>query len=352
MSDNLLDFIGKGSDLKATTKHHKRSTILIFDFSQIIYNSKVNLVTYLEERKKKSPLIPSAYVAKMEKPDDDFFEAINLMKHFTINSVMGNCRRFNNVEKVVLAVEGGGSWRKKYLRDLGITKVYKQNRTITREADDFDWARFWVQVDAFYNELAEHFPFYLIRVAGAEGDDVIAELARKFSTERPDADTVILSRDHDFKQLLSLPHVTMYNFYDKKYVDCPNPEDTLLEQILCGDRGDGVPNVLSDIDTFVVPGKRQKPLGEKAVWKAISTNTVKTSILVDDRVKERFEQNRTLVDLSRTPEEIKKSIRDTYEEQVALFPSKGPQKLLRHLADNRLNNIIDRISQLSNLFNK
>ena len=43
---------------------------------------------------------------------------------------------------------------------------------------------------------------------------------------------------------------------------------SLWEKLIKGDTGDGVPNILSD-DTFVVEGKRQRPISTKKMelWK-------------------------------------------------------------------------------------
>ena len=52
----------------------------------------------------------------------------------------------------------------------------------------------------------------------------------------------------------------------KEYLKVDNPKHFLKEQILRGDKGDGVPNFLSPSDTFV-SGSRQVPLSRTKIVK-------------------------------------------------------------------------------------
>ena len=74
-----------------------------------------------------------------------------------------------------------------------------------------------------------------------------------------------------------------------------------------GDTSDGVPNVLSPDNTFV-DGLRQRPLSRKKIQSWFLGGGSDWN----DEVKRNFQRNSTLIDLSRTPEELKNQIRLEY----------------------------------------
>ena len=58
---------------------------------------------------------------------------------------------------------------------------------------------------------------------------------------------------------------------------CDNPQEFLKSHIIKGDSSDGIPNILSDGDTFVNPEKRQKRL-TKNVMNRIEQSLAEGSI--------------------------------------------------------------------------
>ena len=73
---------------------------------------------------------------------------------------------------------------------------------------------------------------------------------------------MVLSGDKDFIQLQKYPFVSQYNPIQKKFMSGIDPKQYILEHVIKGDRSDGIPNFLSDDDTFV-KNKRQRPLSKK-----------------------------------------------------------------------------------------
>ena len=76
---------------------------------------------------------------------------------------------------------------------------------------------------------------------------------------------------------------------------CERPDSFLFNHIMKGDVSDGVPNILSDDDTFVVEGKRQKPMNAKAktrVREVINGNEV------DETISRNYDRNRQLIDFN------------------------------------------------------
>ena len=111
-----------------------------------------------------------------------------------------------------------------------------------------------------------------------------------------------MSGDKDFIQLQKHSFVKQYSPTLKKYVNGVDPHQYRIEHIFKGDRGDGIPNILSSDNTFV-EGIRQKPLGKKKIeeWVRdkyveevqerpahISPLSVATRIMLTDKVKLRL----------------------------------------------------------------
>ena len=105
-----------------------------------------------------------------------------------------------------------------------------------------------------------------------------------------------------------------------------------------GDKGDGVPNILSSDDTFI-NGDRQRPIRKDALalWKTQKPE----DFINNDEMWRNFQRNRELVDLSRIPEEIKESIIDNYEMQ-----KQGDRSgLLNYFIANRMTQLIELVDE-------
>lgn len=98
---------------------------------------------------------------------------------------------------IICALENRDNWR----RD--IDPIYKVQRALNREKDEFDWSTYF----NLHNELIEALDKgTLMRFIGqdrCEGDDVIASLAM-YIENNENFNTIIVSSDKDFKQLINL----------------------------------------------------------------------------------------------------------------------------------------------------
>jgi hypothetical protein len=113
-----------------------------------------------------------------------------------------------------------------------------------------------------------------------------------------------------------------------------SPQEVLMEHIISGDKGDGVPNILSADDTFVTDGKRQKPIRKNLLseWKKQKPEDFITSEMASG-----YNRNKQLVDLSMTPQEIKDSVISSYEKQKG----KSRAQLLNYFVKYRLRNMME-----------
>jgi 5'-3' exonuclease len=224
---------------------------------------------------------------------------------------------------VYLAVDHKITWRKR------VFPQYKANRKKSRDKSGVDFEKLFSLMNSFYIDLKTVFPFHFIQTKYAEGDDIIGFLARHFS--ELNEDFVIVSSDSDFIQLHCLPGFR--GQYDPvgKNIKSEKPKRDLYIKILNGDPGDGIPNVLSDDDTFVVEGKRQKKLGEVKA-DSILTSGVKEWLEENNAVKN-FKRNQRLIDLSKTPEQIQKKILMEY---VNSKPNRDRMKLEAYFHANAM----------------
>ena len=263
-----------------------------------------------------------------------------LIRHMIINSIRSYKKKFGaEFGELVIACDNRHYWRREYFPN------YKANRKKARQESGFDWSAIFEALHQIRNELQEHFPYPVIDVDGAEADDVIATLAEYSQTSNNETlvpseePFLILSGDHDFEQLQKYKNVKQYSPIQKKWCKLTqSPDAVLMEHIIMGDKGDGVPNILSDDDTFV-NGQRQRPIRKDKVaeWK----NQQPEQFITNDEMWRNFQRNRELVDLSRIPEEIKESIIDSYEKQ------KGGDRsgLLNYFMANRMKQMIELIDE-------
>ena len=186
------------------------------------------------------------------------------------------------------------------------------------------------------NELEENFPYKVLKIDGAEADDIIAILSNKISsTPNLYEEILIISGDKDFIQLHQSDNVKQYSPTLKKFVVDDNPEQYKFEHIIRGDKGDGVPNILSSDDTFITEGKRQRPITTKKVelWNKDRSSWT-------EEMHRNFHRNETMVDLSKTPESIRINIINQYTQQT---PKRG--RLMEYFVEKRLKNLMEHIEE-------
>ena len=182
----------------------------------------------------------------------------SMIRHMILNSIRMYRKRYKEQygTNIILACDAGNNWRRQYYPQ------YKANRKKSRDASDFDWNKAWTILSQVRDEIKENFPYKVIHIDGCEADDIIGTLVEQTQEFGHHEDVMIVSADGDFKQLQKYNNVKQFSPLTKKEVKDDNPRLNLIDKILRGDAGDGVPNVLSHDDTFV-NGDRQTPLSKK-----------------------------------------------------------------------------------------
>lgn len=267
---------------------------------------------------------------------------VNLLRHMVINTIRSHKLKFEGeYGEVVIACDSKNYWRKQ------IFPYYKANRKKVREESKLDWAAIFDAINLIKVELKTIFPYKVIEVEGTEADDVIASIVywsltndmaegTLFPSPRP---LLIISGDHDFNQLQRYKHVKQFSPIQKKFIRLDTSADkTVLEHIIRGDKGDGIPNVFS-ADDSIVTGERQKSVSSKKLEEWLNDPS---TMPTDATFLRNFHRNRALVDLSLIPHDIQERIINTF----TTYPVKDKSQLLNYLISNRMKQMIEHIEEL------
>ena len=258
-----------------------------------------------------------------------------MMRHMILNSLRMTKNTYGKkYGELVICCDARNYWR----RD--IFPYYKAHRKVSRDKSPVDWNQVYGVLNKVRDEIVETFPYKVIQVEKAEADDIIGVLAKHFGTALNNESTernLVLSSDKDFGQLQKFANVDQYSPITKKWLRVDNPKDFLMEHIIRGDRGDGIPNFLS-ADSAIISKTRQTAIAKKkvAVWLK-----QEPAEFCDDNMMRNFKRNEQLVDLDMVPEAISSAIINQFENY------KVPERrgLLNYFIKNKLKNLMDCISE-------
>ncbi len=245
-------------------------------------------------------------------------EKIGLAFHIMFNSVKKAHNMFNGGH-VVFCMEGR-SWRKdEYEPYKKNRKVVADKRSAREKEEDEFW---WEAYDDFLKFVAEQTNCTAIRSPNAEADDVIALWIQAHKDDK----NVIVSTDSDFYQLIN-PNVSLYNgvtnqivtvngFYDEKdrpVIDkktgqpktAPDPEWLLFEKCIRGDSSDNVFTAFPKARTTKIKEAFEDRHNQGFTWNNFMLNRWTDHEGNEQRVKDCYERNKKLIDLSQQPENIK-----------------------------------------------
>lgn len=260
-------------------------------------------------------------------------ESEEALKHCILNSIrMHNVNFRKKYGQVVICCDSR-SWRK------DVYPEYKASRKQSRDDDAEFWDRLFKVIDDLRQDLENFFPYKVIKVDDAEADDIIGALAYQTEEFGHFEDVMIVSGDKDFVQLQVLPNVSQYSPIQKKYLKEDNPRLYLLEHILKGDGGDGVPNVLSPDNTFV-DGLRQTPVRKKFIDEVVSYSKPEEAQVFTEETRRNFHRNKKMVDLRETPVNIRERVLNKYHEQQ---DKNDNSKVLPYLINKRHKMLIDSV---------
>ncbi len=242
--------------------------------------------------------------------------------------------------EIVLALEGSNSWRKSYYPE------YKNNRKLS---ETFDWENeIFPAINEIIDVIKKTLPYKVLRVKGAEGDDVIAVLSNYSASP-----VLVVSEDKDFIQLLLNKNITLFKPIKKEFfrnVDKSEIEKKLNIHILIGDKVDNISSVMeatnftpdfikflesngifeTDVNKFnsldisktlydLYSSKNEKSpfkaphfgeVGAKKFLENLNENLEKNKVVYNNYIR-----NKTLIDFREIPENIKNDIIEAYKNE-------------------------------------
>lgn len=254
----------------------------------------------------------------------------NMVRHMVLNSIRMYKTKFGpKYGELVIACDNKNYWRRQ------LFPYYKANRKKSQAESELDWKAIFECLNKIRAELKEYFPYRVVDVESAEADDIIGTLCHEFGNTNEKI--LILSGDKDFQQLQKYMNVEQYDPVRKKKIVCNDPDRFLLEHVIKGDAGDGIPNILSD-DNCMVIGKRQSPVTQKKLDALIDLGL---DGKMDHPHFRNYMRNRNLIDLDFIPEKVKINIMESYEAQGG---KKSPN-LLNYFIANKLKNLTNSIGE-------
>jgi hypothetical protein len=133
------------------------------------------------------------------------------------------------------------------------------------------------------------------------------------------------------------PNVFQWSPRTKKFLKEDFPEKQLRALIVKGDRGDGIPNILSN-DDCLVEGLRQKPMSKKRILELLNISPEKA---FEGEILRNFKRNETLIDLGCIPDKIEINIKIQYESDQYL----GRDRMLNYFIKHRLKDMTESIQE-------
>ena len=254
-----------------------------------------------------------------------------MVRHIALNTYRMYRTKFKGKYGEIVLCQDANSWRKE------VFPHYKANRKKDREGSEAKWDRALSIMSKIRDEVRDNFPYKHMRINRCEADDVIGVLAKHFHKREP---IIIVSSDKDFAQLQQYPGVEQYSPTTKNKVVYKDPIATLNEHIIRGDSGDGVPNVLSEDDCFIVEGKRQKPSTAKRLAE-LQESLGSDNLFFNETIRKNWERNKTLIDLSKIPPDVEAEIINKWEQPH----NSSRSKLINYFMEHRLKNLMECIDE-------
>lgn len=264
-------------------------------------------------------------------------DQVGMTIHSTLSSI-AKCWREQRATHLVVALEGR-SWRRDFY------EPYKRGRREARaQATPQEQAvdqMFWTAHDDLVKFFKERTNCTVLQNSQLEADDLIAGWCQ----ENPQHQHVIISSDTDYQQLIS-ETVTQYNgVMDEHYTlsgvfnglgkpvkdkktgnpkPPPNPQWLLFEKCM---KGDSTDNVFSAYPGVRLKGTKNRVglmeafadrNGQGWAWNNMMLQRFVDADGIEHVVRDLYQRNRTLIDLTAQPPEIRELIKQTVDSATPL----------------------------------
>lgn len=273
---------------------------------------------------------------KHELKNDDAKSIKNLIRHTVLSTLKYYKKRYGaEYGEMVICADGRHYWRRDEF------KFYKAHRKKAREESDLDWQLIFDTLSEIRDDLVVHFPYKVIHLDKAEADDIIGVLVKYTNDFGNHEQNMIISSDKDFKQLQVYGNVKQFSPMQKKSVVLKQNEYNtfLIEHIVRGDSGDGIPNILSPDDIIMDETARQRPITQKVLQRFFNKGRDGCETEEERRCWDRNEQ---LVDLNKIPENIQNEILEQYLNNK---PKGDKMSVYNYLIANRCNLLLNEVEE-------
>lgn len=219
------------------------------------------------------------FVAK-DKDLENMEDKIQYFNYMMITKILQIQKLFDPNE--VIICNDHKSWRKE------VFPYYKAQRELKRIKDPLETETLYACKSKAL-EILKDMNYKIMCVKSCEADDIIAFLATKYKDDR----VIIISSDKDFQQLTS-ENIILYSSLKNEVLNCEDKERFTIELVLRGDTSDGIPNVLSDDDTFIDTSKKQKSLTKVKINEVLSMG-IDNYCKKDNLFAKNYDRNKKLI---------------------------------------------------------
>ena len=144
---------------------------------------------------------------------------LNLIRKLFIRQLNNYIKQFPNYTGIILCFDNQNYWRK------AVFSNYKYSRKDDRKNSDTDWSKIFNDINTIKQELTS-LNYNVMDIAGAEADDIIACISKHEYQNK--INTLIISGDKDFIQLLRYDTVSIWNHQKKILLKNNSYETSLL----------------------------------------------------------------------------------------------------------------------------
>lgn len=200
--------------------------------------------------------------------------------------------------------------RVKYSFRTQLYPEYKAQRAVAKKQFQIQPIKDYI-VDVIFKELnvSEKYGYHLIKVEGAEGDDVIATTLTQFKDKY--VNRCLIASDHDFLQLDGVKQFDLFGKEVKRDLggEEVSPAQYLLGKILMGDKSDNIKQVFAKC-------------GPKTALKLVKNEDVLKKMLDESQESStRYLLNKKIISFSEIPKELTSRIvekvnQELYQDEV------------------------------------
>ena len=193
----------------------------------------------------------------------------------------------------------------------GLYPEYKAHRALVKRQYKVQPIKDYI-IDVIFKELEieKHYGYHLVKVEGAEGDDVIATTLMKLTDGY--SGKMLIASDHDFLQIEGLRQFDMFGKEAKRDLggEEVSAADYLIGKILMGDKSDNIKQVFTRC-------------GPKTALKLVKDQTMLNKMLSEDAASaSRFSLNKKIISFADIPDDLSTKILESVS--LALYKNSLP----------------------------